>query len=177
MDSRWSAVVAFLMISGFFALLSPCDAPAAGGYSVIIQEQRIPLSESGQTNGKWDARDLSIEYTYFAGGGRLTLGGAVKFADSISYNYDRLPSFYAEVIFGDAQGRVIGSSALMTARQGGSERWEPIRFSRRIPLPPGTVCFAFSYRGEVVEAKGGRGGGNPTSIWLYPVTKAAPGQR
>jgi len=179
MNARWNAVIAFLLFSGIL-LVSPCDAPAAGGNMVIIPEQRISLSESGQAGGKWDARDLSIEYRYSAGGGFFKIAGTINIADSIRYNYDWMPSFHAEVIFGDAQGRVIGTGALLTTRVSGSDRWEPVGFSRQISLPPGTACFAFSYRGEVVEAKGGRGGGgggNPTSIWLHPVRKAPAAQK
>lgn len=150
-------------------------AHAVRGAEMIVPEQRIPIAPSGSADGKWEGRDLSVAYRYSMEGGYLSLVGTIIFADSIRYNYDRMPSFNAGIIIGDSVGMVLGTRSLVTTRQSGMDRWEDVKFSQRIALPPGAATFAFSYTGEVAEAGGGRfsGGGNLTRIWNYPITKAA----
>jgi hypothetical protein len=112
--------------------------------------------------------------------GGFALSGTINFADSIKYNYTRLNTFHAEIIFADAQGRVLGSRSLLTAKQIGFDRWEPEKFSQTFALPPGAVAFAFGYTGQVLDSGGGgrRGGGgaNPTNIWHSPLSKSGAHQ-
>ena len=156
---------------GFFVV--PANVPALHGYDMVIPDQRIQLSESGSATGKWEARDLSIDYRYSGAPGAFSISGTVNFADSIVYNFESMPSFHADLIFADSRGRVLGMYGLLTASESGFDRWDPVKFEHRFVLPPGTASFAFSYRGDVVEGGGRRGGGsNPTHIWAYPLTKA-----
>lgn len=146
------------------------EAMAQGGKGRTVNpDQRIALADSAK--GSWSGRDASIDYQYSRNQAGMTISGAVNFEDSIRYNYTRITYFQAEVIFADANGRVLGSSGLMTTRQ---SHFDPAKFTKQVSVPPGAAYFAFSYKGEVVESMGNRrrgGGGNPTSIWHYPVSR------
>lgn len=151
------------------------------GYEVILPDQRIQITDSGSVAGRWQVQEVIIDYRYDRVPGGLEMTGTLDFIDSIKYNFGLLKYFNAGVIFGDAEGRVLGTAPFIGTRQSGLERWSGERFSRRVPMPPGARVFAFTYQGEVMEVSGGGrgrggGGGNPTQIWYYPVGRMRPPQ-
>lgn len=172
-----SARIALMVV--FVVLAAGCAAPP--GFvgpptrsDEILPDQRIPISDQGSGAGKWEGPDLFVEYRYTSEPGGMAISGSLDFIDSIKYSFGLLNYFTAGIIFGDGQGRVLGSTTLLVDRQSDLKRSFGERFSRRVALPPGAAVFAFTYEGQVKEVSGGRGRadwGNATSIWHYPVKR------
>ncbi len=174
---------ASLLILIFLIVVSACASTGMIGLpndEMILPDERIPISDTGSVAGKWQAQEVIIEYRYDRVPGGLEMSGTLDFIDSIKYNFGLLNYFNAGVIFGDADGRVLGTAPLLVTRQSGLERWSGERFRRRVPMPYGSRVFAFMYQGEVAEAGGGRGRGggwgNSTRLWFYPVGRLRPPQ-
>ncbi|MHC1726921.1 MAG: hypothetical protein AB9866_13095 [Syntrophobacteraceae bacterium] len=163
----WGKWCSLLFLVWFSLGVLQANAQKARG-GTVKPDQRIALADSAK--GTWAGQDVSIDYQYTRNQSGMSITGAVNFEDSIRYNYNRITYFQAEMIFADSDGRVLGSSGLMTTRQ---SHFDPAKFTRQVAVPPGAAFFAFSYKGEAVEAMGRRrgGGGNPTYIWSYPVAK------
>lgn len=130
----------------------------------VPAEHHIPLAESASS--QWEARELTIDYRYRLGPGNFAVSGVVRLADLIRYNYLVIRYFHLDVLFVDSQGKILGMAGLVST---GFRRTEdPIPFNALVPMPQGTSAFAFSYRGEALEAGPGRLS-SPTYFWHYPV--------
>lgn len=160
--NRWKILAVLLAVAcgGYPAL-----GLGAGG--VVVPDQRIAIAPSGDTSGTWRGRDVTIDYRYSRDQGRLGIAGVLNFEDSIQYNYTLLQYFHADLIIADEGGNVLRTAPLLTAGQSG---FGPEQFSTQIVLPPQAAFFAFSYTGQVID-NDDDGGGNPTSIWMYPIRR------
>lgn len=143
--------------------LSGCQTTATFSEvgKIVLAQERVPISE-GKNTVTWKGPDLSVNFTYARGQGRLDLTGRIIYADSLAYNYQLLRDFRLSALVLDYSGRVIQTQAVATNRG----NFDPIPFQAALPLPSSAASISFSYEGTAVEVD--EGGGNPTRFWYYP---------
>ena len=138
---------------------------------MVDQDYRIALQPGGPQAGTWDGMYLSIRYDYVRDGDRLNLKGKVKYANNIVYNYSLIQYFHVDVLFIDAQGKVLemqplASTAFDSLLPSGPD--PSVSFKKDVILPLDTVAMAFSYKGQALEGEDGSGG-DVKYFWEYPV--------
>ncbi len=141
------------------ALFAGCRSLALAARGAVSERDRIPLSQSSQ--GVWEGRDLSVNYSFTKTGDMLEISGVAPFADSITMNYTSLNYFRLSLVFADSQGQVLGTQQLATSYGD----FDTVRFSRRVRLPGNAAYLSFSYDGQAIDAT--EPGGNQTNFW-YP---------
>jgi hypothetical protein len=132
-----------------------------GGH--VAEEERIALV-SGEHNGSWQARDLSVKYRFSRNQSRMNIEGTIYFADLLRDNFTLLHDFHLAAILIDDQGKVLDTHGLISSAR---DDLTPLFFKTRVELPPNTVSMAFSYQGTALG--GDHDGGNSAYFWKYPI--------
>ena len=156
-----STILAMLLIA---FVLSGCQSMGLSGTSVhgvVPDEDRIPLSATADST--WDSDYVSLKYRFVQQGNGLEIEGVASLKPALTANFNLMTSLHMDVIFADAQGKVLGMQGLAT----GSD-FDPLRFKVKVAMPVNTACLAFSYRGEVVDSSAD-GGGGPYYFWKWPI--------
>ncbi len=160
MKIRFLSVVALGVAALFLAGCQTTATFSEVGKAVPAQE-RVAISE-GRNTVTWKGPDITVDFTYARGQGRLDLTGRIVYADSLAYNYQLLRDFRLSALILDDSGRVIQTQPLATNRG----NFDPVSFQAALPLPSSAASISFSYQGTALEVD--EGGGNPTSFWYYP---------
>ena len=145
-------------------ILSGCQGGGLLGTSArgtVPEEDRIPLAATAQST--WNTDMVSLDYRYAHQGDSLDIQGLAHYLPALTANFDLMKSFHMDVIFADAQGKVLGMHGLAT-----SGDFDPVTFNVKAAVPYNTAYLAFSYRGEAIEASHEDGGG-PYSFWKWPI--------
>jgi hypothetical protein len=150
------------------SMLLGCQSLNVGPVGHIVpQDKWILLSQAGNQSGKWQTRDLVLEYEYDRDHTHLYITGVIHFATPIRNQWELIQYFHLDAIPVDAQGTVQGMIALTTAGEINLLYDGPIDFNKTLTLPENTVAIAFSYTGR------GSGGGSYFDggygdFWEYP---------
>ncbi len=127
----------------------------------------IVLTDGTQKSASYRSPDLTIEYQWVRSGNELQLSGLAKFTPRIQNSFTIIPYFDLSVFLTDAQGTILVDRAIPTP--GSGDPSNPMRFSEKLLLPPGTANMAFSYSGEARD--GGDNGGEEMPFWQAPVVR------
>jgi hypothetical protein len=123
---------------------------------VVPKASQNPAQDQEKGQGVWNTKDINLSYRYARSQGMLKISG------DCTIHKRGLRYFQLQLFFLDAQGKVIESTGVLTATQGG-----PRSFQAEKPVPQGTRSFAFGYTGEAVKKETG---GVPFS--QYPFSSA-----
>ena len=82
-----------------------------------------------------------------------------------------IPYFHLSLFFTDAQGNILEDRWIATPGSGDPNN--PMRFSEKLLLPPGTANMAFSYSGQARgSGSGGKeDGGGDMPFWQVPIVR------
>ncbi len=145
-------------------LVAACGGMSAFSEGGLVSEENSLSIPDGQRNGRWNARELGVDYRYGREGQNLYLEGTVTFSRVLTYNFSGLQSFQLAVAFLDANGRVLAMQGLMTDRGD----FDPATFQKTLALPPGTMSMAFTFQGVALSSDS-LGSGGLSSFWWYPI--------
>lgn len=162
MKSRFLSTMAVI---GLALVLIGCLTTSPYSQTGLVSQADQVSIPPGQNAGKWQGRDLTVDYEYSRGEGAMDLSGTVIFADSMTLGYSLLRDFHLSAIFLDENGRVLQTQSLAT----GLGTLDPIPFRKKLTLTSSAVAMSFSYSGTAIESGGDDGGGGPTSFWYSPV--------
>lgn len=142
----------------------------AGAFKVDGQGQtlnpanQIVLNAQGQQSGRFNAPDLTVNYTCVRTGGDMQMTGTVQFGMTIQANYAVVQTFQLGLALADAQGNVLGQHGVTTAFA--ANVGDAVNFSTTLSVPQQTASMAFTYTGQATAA--GLGGQDPTNFYFYP---------
>jgi hypothetical protein len=124
----------------------------------VAEDDRISVQAGGPHEGKWQTRDLDIEYAYQQETQNLQISGVITLADHLTTGFSTLDFLTFDVFALDADGVVLNSELMRTF---GYRRYMEflgkMTFDRQFNLPDGTSAIAFGYRGRVSQGGGGFG--------------------
>jgi hypothetical protein len=173
MSSKKKILIVFKLIILFFSInfIFACAGNLFTFRGAWVKEEnRVSLLEGGPHRGRWETRDISIEYKYRKVLDDLKISGIVDLANYIKTGYNTLDHLYLYVYFLEADGTVLDTKVI---RIFGYRQWFVVlrnrSFDHRLELPEGTVDIAFGYRGKVSE--GGGGGRIEWDFWKTPRRK------
>ncbi len=152
------SVLLILLIAGAFE--------AGGQGQTLNPAHQIVLNAQGQQSGRFNAPDLTVNYTYVRSGSDMKLTGNIQFGMTIQANYAVVQTFQLGLALADAQGNVLGQQGLTTAYD--NNVGDTINFSTSVAVPPQTASMAFTYTGQAYAE--GTGGPDPTNFYFYPFT-------
>jgi hypothetical protein len=143
--------------------------------ATVKAKNRISLEEGGLHEGRWQTRDLAIDYVYQVNDNNLEISGIVELAASLKTGFTTLNYLYLSLNLLDNEGKVIETKGIKSF---GHQSWiltmAKMSFTRHLEPPEGTAAIAFSYKGRVSEGgttpKGTGTGGDAIfwNFWLVP---------
>jgi hypothetical protein len=160
-----------LLLVASSIVLTGCQAARLTYKGAKVREAyRIALADGTQRSALYRSPDLTIDYHVLRNGDELQLSGVADYTQKIKNGYTFIPYFHLSVFLTDQYGNILEDKGITTP--GSDDPNNRMRFSEKIPLPPGTANMAFSYNGEA-RSGGGRqdGGGGYTSFWEVPIVK------
>ncbi|UCG09013.1 MAG: hypothetical protein JSV83_10325 [Desulfobacterales bacterium] len=167
MSSKNQTIVVFklLMVFILISLFLACNNKIMSYRGRWVEEaDRLVLQDGGPHKGRWQTRDVVIEYQYIKDAKSMQISGVVKLADHLKTGFTTLEYLNINVISLD-NGIVLDSKDIKTF---GYRRYidylGKVTFETRMDLSEGAVAIAFSYSGKVIEG-GGRG---DWSFWKVP---------
>jgi hypothetical protein len=131
----------------------------------VVDTYRIALAEGIQRNATYRSADLTIDYSMMRSGEELQLSGVAEFTPKIRNGYGYIAFFDLSVLLTDREGTILRQKGIVTP--GSNDPKSRMRFSEKIPLPPGTANMAFSYS---IEARG-EGTRETSSFWEVPIVR------
>lgn len=129
----------------------------------LVAPENCILIPQGQKAGTWQGKNLSVVCKTTRDAGRMELSGTINFSDKMVLLYKILDNFQLSAIFLDADGKVLETKSIVTARE---DIEDPIPFHAQLTVPAGTVAMSFSYRGT---ASGGGKAADATNFWENPI--------
>jgi hypothetical protein len=172
--SRTSSITEWLKRGGLFLVassivLTGCQTARLTYKGAKVRDAyRISLADGTRGSAFYRSADLIVDYHVLRNGDELQLSGVAEYTAKIKNGYTLVPYLYLRVFLIDQHGYILEEKAIRTP--GSDDPNNRMRFSEKIPLPPGTAGMAFSYSGEA-RSGGGRqdGGGGPTPFWEVPI--------
>ncbi len=153
------ALVAFKLFGSFILiiLLVACAGKLfTFEGSWVAEDDRISLQDGGPHKGKWQTRDVAIEYAYQQETQKLQISGVVKLGDYLTTGFSTLVHMTVDIFMLDANGIVLNSELIQNL---GYRRHladlGKMTFTNQLELPADTAAIAFGYRGRVTEGGGG----------------------
>ena len=126
--------------------------------SWVAEDDRISLQSGGPHKGKWQTRDVAIEYAYQQKTENLQISGVLTLGDYLTTGFSTLDYLTVDFFALNADGIVLKSELIRTF---GSRRYidylGKMSFNKQIELPADTTAIAFAYRGRVTQGGGGIG--------------------
>ena len=125
-------------------------------------DSRINLQEGGPHEGRWQTRDLSVNYRYQRDANTLRVSGVVELENHLKYNFGMLERLKLWVNYLDVEGKVLDYKLILI-----SDYRQTIRtmtFSYQLQLPPDSTGMAFSYSGRAID---GGAGNNGAADWRF----------
>jgi len=169
--AEWIKRGGLLLVASSIALTG-CQAALLTYKGAKVREAyRIALADGTQRSALYRSPDLTIDYRVSRDGDELQLSGVAEYTQKIKNGFTFIPYFHLSVFLIDQHGNILEEKGITT--HGSDDPNSRMRFSEKIPLPPGTAKMAFSYSGQARSGGGGRqdGGGGFTSFWEVPIVK------
>lgn len=157
-------MVRMLVIVGAVWGLSGCQGGMLKGASGTVSKDKL-IALGDVRNARWDGQDLSVLYGMERRGNQVRMSGAVRYADSLRYNFTLIRYFYLSMFLTDADGRVLKEEPLTSSVPDSFDG--DLNFDRTFVLPEGAAFFAFRYNGQALDSDNSDGA-NPTNFWEYP---------
>ena len=123
-------------------------------------DSRIDLMEGGPHEGRWQTRDLSLDYRYQLDANTLQLSGVVELENHLKYNFAMLENLRLWVNYLNIESKVLDYKIILMSDY--RQMVRTMKFSHHLTLPPDTTQIAFSYSGRAIDAGSGNdeSGGN-----------------
>ena len=150
---RWSFAMALMV--AIFACQSPFLSYSG---KIITEERRIAILESGPHTGRFQTRDIELDYTYTQERQSFNIIGTVHFKRK-----KKIWSFTMGVHFLDSTGAIINSQNLVVG--GNKQMLDSMSFNRNLNFPSNSKYMSFSYSGT---SSGTGNSGSPNDFWLTP---------
>jgi hypothetical protein len=163
--SRWLLALSIVVLTGCQGILLTYKG------AIVREGYLIALTDGTQRDGFYQSPDLTIEYQWTRSGNELWLSGLTTFTPRIRNGFNLIPYFHLSLFFTDAQGQILEDRRIGTP--GSGDPSNPMRFSEKLLLPPGTANMAFSYSGQA-RGSGGAGkedGGGDMPFWQVPIVR------
>jgi hypothetical protein len=155
-----------LILTG--SILLGCQSLNAGPAGrTVPQNKWIFLSQAGNQSGKWQTRDLILDYEYDRDHTHLYISGLIHFDTPLRNHWGIIQYFHLDAMPVDAQGTVLGAIALTTSGEINLLYDGPIDFNKTLTLPENAVGIAFSYTGRA-SGGGSYFDGGFEDFWEYP---------
>lgn len=161
----------------FIALILIGTLAACGGSlfsyrgASVKTKNRIALEAGGPHEGRWQTRDLAIDYAYQINDNNLEISGVAELAASLKTGFTTLDYLFLWINLLDVEGTVLETKAIKSF---GNHSWiltmGEMSFTRRLELTEETAVIAFSYKGRVSEGGSkttGTGTGGDAIFWNF----------
>ena len=161
----------------FIALILIGTLAACGGSlfsyrgASVKAKNRIALEEGGPHEGRWQTRDVAIDYAYQINDNNLEISGVVELAAFLKTGFTTLDHLYLSINLLDVEGKVLETKGIKSF---GHQSWiltmGAMSFTCRLEPPEGTAAIAFSYKGRVTEGGSksrGTGTGGDAIFWNF----------
>ena len=139
--------------------------------ATVKAKNRIALEAGGPHEGRWQTRDLAIDYVYHVNDNNLEISGVVELAASLKTGFTTLDYLYLSLNLLDDQGKVLEEQSIKSF---GHQSWiltmAKMSFTCRLEPPQATAAIAFSYKGRVSEGGSkpdGTGTGGDAIFWNF----------
>jgi hypothetical protein len=167
--AKWMKCGGLLLVASSI-VLTGCQAARLTYKGAKVRDAyRITLADGTQRSARYQASDLTIDYEVSRNGDELQLSGVAEYTQKIRNAYTYIPYFHLSVFLTDQYGNVLEDRGITTP--GSDDPNSRMRFSEKIPLPPGTANMAFSYSGQARASGRQEGGGAYTSFWEVPIVR------
>lgn len=168
--AEWIRRAGLLLVASSIVLTGCSAARLTYKGAKVREAYRIALEDGTQRSALYRSSDLTIDYHVSRNGDELQLSGVAEYTHKIKNGFTFIPYFHLSVFLTDQHGNILEEKGVTT--HGSDDPNSRMRFSEKIPLPPGTAKMAFSYSGQA-RSGGGRqdGGGGFTSFWEVPTIK------
>jgi len=161
----------------FIALILIGTLAACGGSlfsyrgGTVKAKNRIAVEAGGPHEGRWQTRDLAIDYAYQINDNNLEISGVAELAASLKTGFTTLDYLFLWINLLDVGGKVIETKRIKSF---GHHSWiltmGEMSFTRRLELTEETAVIAFSYKGRVSEGGSkttGTGTGGDAISWNF----------
>lgn len=139
--------------------------------ATVKAENRIALEAGDPHEGRWQTRDLTIDYVYQINDNNLEISGIVELAASLKTGFTTLNYLYISLNLLDDEGKVLETKGIKSF---GHQSWiltmAKMSFTRRLEPPEDISAIAFSYKGRVSEGGAtpkGTGTGGDAIFWNF----------
>ncbi len=159
--------ILFILIP-FFIACSGVNPLSSGAW--VEDKNRIPVLQDGQQKGRWQTRDLSINYELRQESNRIHISGVVDFGAYIHMGFSTLEYLTIYMHSLKENGIVLKTKPVKTF---GYRRYldfmGKMSFKGQFDMPADAeiVAVAFSYSGTVMEG----GGRSSWDFWKVPRRK------
>ena len=161
----------------FIALILIGTLAACGGSlfsyrgGTVKAKNRIAVEAGGPHEGRWQTRDLAIDYAYQINDNNLEISGVAELAAFLKTGFTTLDHLFLWINLLDVEGKVIETKRIKSF---GHHSWiltmGEMSFTRRLELTEETAVIAFSYKGRVTEGgskPSGTGTGGDAIFWNF----------
>ena len=116
--------------------------------SIAQKEARIPLPETGQTQGTLERQNLRIDYTLSTQEDELELRGTITFNRSLTDSFRVIKRFFLKLNFVDSEGRLLEVKNITPNFSYESNAQEKMALKYKGPISAVAKDIVFSYFGE-----------------------------
>jgi hypothetical protein len=139
--------------------------------ATVKAKNRIALVAGGPYEGRWQTRDLAIDYVYHVNDNNLEISGVTELAASLKTGFTTLDYLYLSLNLLDDEGKVLEEQSIKSfGHQSRILTMAKMSFTCRLEAPKGTTAIAFSYKGRVSEGgskTNGTGRGGDAIFWNF----------
>lgn len=151
-----------LFLSLLIVILSSCAALLSNSGRTALKEERIAIGDEITNTGKWQSKDISINYAINNQPNTFFISGSVQINSYILSSFPLGQYLNLYINFLDANGVALSTHDISPFMKYRSEVPQQLDFKNNLEKPAEAVYFNFSYMGLF---KSGIGKNSTTDDW------------